>query len=52
MYGNYKEEDRDEDYISLVSLWQAYDGIQRIENTNAYEEKMDIIEKSIHKIIS
>ena len=52
VYGNYKEEDRDEDYISLVSLWQAYDGIQRIENTNAYEEKMDIIEKSIHKIIS
>ena len=52
VYGNYKEEDRDEDYISLVSLWQAYDGIQRIEGTNAYEEKMDIIEKSIHKIIS
>lgn len=52
LVGDYKEEEREEDYISLVSLWQAYGALNRIENINKYSNKMELAEKIIKKIKS
>lgn len=49
-FDTYDPKDKAEDYVSLVSLWQACDGINRIENINKYDAKMEAIEEAIKKL--
>ena len=49
-FDNYDASDKAEDYVALVSLWQACDGINRIEDINKYEAKMEAIEEAIKKL--
>lgn len=51
-FENYDTSDKAEDYVALISLWQACDGINRIENINKYDAKMEAIEEAIKKLNS
>ena len=51
-FDNYNIDDKAENYVALVSLWQACDGINRIEEINKYEAKMEAIEEAIKKLNS
>jgi len=49
-FENYDPKDKAEDYVSLVSLWQACAGINKMEGANVYREKMLAVEEAIEKI--
>lgn len=48
--GHYKKEEAEEDYVSLVSLWQSYDSLNRLEGSDRYIDKMQIVENIIKKL--
>lgn len=51
-FENYNAKNKAEDYVALISLWQACNGINRLENINKYDSKIESIEEAINKLNS
>ncbi|AUJ48928.1 hypothetical protein [Brachyspira hyodysenteriae] len=51
-FDNYDVKNKAEDYVALISLWQACNGINRLENINKYDSKIESIEEAINKLNS
>ncbi|ACN83185.1 hypothetical protein [Brachyspira hyodysenteriae] len=51
-FDNYNVKNKAEDYVALISLWQACNGINRLENINKYDSKIESIEEAINKLNS
>ena len=51
-FDNYNIKNKAEDYVALISLWQACNGINRLENINKYDSKIESIEEAINKLNS
>ncbi|WPC24710.1 hypothetical protein N4239_02660 [Brachyspira hyodysenteriae] len=51
-FDNYNAKNKAEDYVALISLWQACNAINRLENINKYDSKIESIEEAINKLDS
>lgn len=51
-FDNYNVKNKAEDYVALISIWQACNGINRLENINKYDSKIESIEEAINKLNS
>lgn len=51
-FDNYNTKNKAEDYVALISLFQACNSINRLENINKYDAKIESIEEAINKLNS